>query len=53
MAKESFRWEPEIVADMTTQAITDRLKELVPAFDLNSFMSDTTDTTHFNADNCS
>jgi hypothetical protein len=41
MAKESFRWEPAIVVDMTTQAITDRLKELVPAFDLNSFIAKT------------
>jgi tetratricopeptide (TPR) repeat protein len=38
MTKEPLRWEPKILAKMTTQAIGDKLKELVPTFDLNSFV---------------
>jgi len=37
MAKKPLRWEPERVSVMTTEAIVDKLKELIPAFDLNSF----------------
>ncbi len=41
MAKDAFVWEPEIVAGMTTQAITDKMKELVPGFDLSTFVART------------
>ena len=41
MTKEPLRWEPEILSGMTTEAIVDKLKELVPAFDLNSFVAKT------------
>ena len=41
MTSDEFRWEPEVLAGMTTQAITDKLKELVPAFDLDSFVAKT------------
>ena len=41
MRNDKLRWEPEVLAGMTTQAITDKLKELVPAFDLDSFVSET------------
>jgi hypothetical protein len=37
MAKKPLHWEPERVSVMTTEAIVDKLKELIPAFDLNSF----------------
>jgi tetratricopeptide (TPR) repeat protein len=41
MRNGEFRWEPEVLAGMTTQAITDKLKELIPAFDLDSFAAKT------------
>jgi tetratricopeptide (TPR) repeat protein len=41
MIKEPSRWEPELIAGMTTDEIVDKLKELVPAFDLNSFVAKT------------
>ncbi len=41
MAKEPFRWQPEILSCMTTEAIVEKLKELVPAFDMNSFITKT------------
>jgi hypothetical protein len=41
MAEETLRWEPERVSAMTTEAIINKLKELVPAFDLNSFVAKT------------
>ena len=37
MAKEPLRWQPEILSGMTTEAIVDKLRELIPAFDLSSF----------------
>jgi len=33
VAKEQFRWEPEIISAMTTEAIVDKFRELVPGFD--------------------
>jgi len=41
MAKEPSRWEPEIVAGMTSEEIIRKLKELVPFFDLDSFVTKT------------
>ena len=41
MAKEPLYWEPEILSGMSTEAIVDKLKELVPGFDLNSFVAKT------------
>ena len=41
MAKDLFRWQPEILSGMTTKSIVEKLKELVPAFDLNSFIAKT------------
>jgi len=41
MAKERFRWEPEIVEGMSTEAIESKMKELVPEFDLDEFISKT------------
>ena len=39
MTETSLRLEPEIVASMTTQAIADKLKELIPGFDVDSFVA--------------
>ena len=41
MAKESFRWQAEIVSGMTTEAIVDKMKEIIPSFDLNIFITKT------------
>lgn len=41
MAEDAFVWEPETVAGMTTQAITDKMKEFVPSFDLSTFVART------------
>ena len=41
MTSGESEWEPETLAGMTTQAITDKLKELVPAFGLDSFVAKT------------
>ena len=41
MARRTLRWEPERVSAMTTEAIVYKLKELVPAFDLDSFVAKT------------
>ena len=37
MTKEDFRWEPEMVAKMTTGEIESKMKDLVPGFDLVEF----------------
>ena len=39
MARKRFRWEPEIVSGMTTEAIEAKMKELVPGFDLGEFVA--------------
>ena len=39
MAKERFRWEPEIVEGMSTEAIEAKMKVLIPSFALNEFIS--------------
>jgi len=41
MAKEDFRWDPEMVAKMTTHEIEDKLKALVPGFNLGEFAAKT------------
>ncbi len=41
MEKERSRWEPEKVAGMTNQEIIKKLKELVPTFDLDTFLAKT------------
>jgi tetratricopeptide (TPR) repeat protein len=41
MVKEPSRWEPEKVAGMTNEEIVKKLKELVPVFDLDSFVAKT------------
>ncbi len=41
MVKEPLRWEPERVSGMTNEEIVKKLRELVPAFDLNSFVAKT------------
>ena len=41
MAKGVSRWEPEKVAGMTNEEIIKKLKELVPSFNLDSFISKT------------
>jgi len=41
MEKERSRWEPEKVAAMTNEEIVSKLKELVPIFDLDSFVAKT------------
>jgi tetratricopeptide (TPR) repeat protein len=41
MKKERSSWEPEKVAGMTNEEIVSKLKELVPTFDLNSFVAKT------------
>jgi len=37
MAKDNFRWEPEMVERMATDEIEARMKALVPGFDLGEF----------------
>jgi tetratricopeptide (TPR) repeat protein len=39
MVNEPLRWEPERVSGMTNDEIVKKLKELVPAFDLDSFVT--------------
>ena len=39
MGKESFNWQPEILSGMSTQAIVDKLRELIPGFNLDSFLN--------------
>ena len=39
--KEPSHWEPETIAGMTDEEIVRKLKELVPAFDLDSFVART------------
>lgn len=41
MKKEPSRWEPERISGMTTGAIVGKLKELVPSFELDSFIAKT------------
>ena len=41
MAKEDFRWEPEMVAKMTTDEIEAKMKALVPGFNLGGFATKT------------
>jgi len=41
MAKEDFRWEPEMVAKMTTDEIEAKMKALVPGFKLGGFATKT------------
>jgi len=43
MTKEPFRWQPDIISRMTTEAIVNKLKQLVPGFDLDSFIAKTGD----------
>ena len=41
MAKDGFRWEPEIVERMTTDEIEVKMKALVPGFNLGEFAAKT------------
>ena len=41
MAKDNFRWEPEMVEKMTTDEIESKMKTLVPGFDLGEFVAKT------------
>lgn len=41
MAKDDFRWEPEIVERMTTDEIEVKMKALVPGFNLGEFAAKT------------
>ncbi len=41
MERERSRWEPQKVAGMSNEEIISKLKELVPTFDLNSFVAKT------------
>jgi len=41
VAKDPFSWQPEILSGMTTGSIVKKLKEFVPAFELNSFIAKT------------
>jgi tetratricopeptide (TPR) repeat protein len=38
MAQKPLRWEPWIVANMSTEALVAKMKELVPGFDLDEFV---------------
>ncbi|MBM4451608.1 MAG: tetratricopeptide repeat protein [Chloroflexi bacterium] len=41
MAKKPTHWQLETLSSMTTEAIVDKFKELVPDFDLSSFLAKT------------
>jgi tetratricopeptide (TPR) repeat protein len=41
MSKEPFTWNSELISGMTTEAIAAKMRELVPAFTLDSFITKT------------